>query len=106
MIEIRKYRDARGQIPFDEWLTRVRDSRARKRVKIRIDRLMIGLEGDWKSVGDGVREMRIPEGKAYRIYYGWDGDTVVILLCGGDKGSQRRDIEMAKRYWRDYCGEQ
>jgi len=68
------------------------DNRARKRIKVLIDRLMIGMEGDWKPVGAGVREMRIPEGKGYRVYYGWDGEAAVILLCGGDKDSQRRDI--------------
>ena len=52
-----------------------------------------------------VRELRIPEGKGYRLYYAWDGDTVVILLCGGDKSTQERDIETAKRYWRQYHGQ-
>ena len=105
MIEIRKYRDKNGRVPLDEWLSGLKDSRARKRIKVRIDRLALGLEGDWKSVGEGVRELRVPEGRGYRIYYGWDGDTVVILLCGGDKGGQRRDIESAIQYWRDYHGE-
>jgi putative addiction module killer protein len=61
----------------------------------------LGLEGDWKSVGDGVRELRISEGKGYRLYYAWSDKTVVILLCDGDKASQRRDIETAIAYWRD-----
>ena len=56
-------------------------------------------------LGEGVRELRIPEGKGYRLYYAWDGDTVVILLCGGDKSTQERDIETAKRYWRQYHGQ-
>lgn len=76
-----------------------------KRIKVRIDRLALGLEGDWKPVGEGVRELRIPEGKGYRVYYGWDGETVVILLCGGNKDSQSADIEAAKAYWRDYHGQ-
>jgi len=53
------------------------------RVKIRVDRLSIGLEGDWTPVGEGVQELRIPEGKGCRVYYGWDGEAVIILLCGG-----------------------
>lgn len=105
MIEIRKYRDAQGGIPFDQWLDGLRDRRARKRIQVRVDRLAIGLEGDWKSVGEGIRELRIPEGKGYRVYYGWDGDAVVLLLCGGDKSSQSSDIETAKRFWRDYHGQ-
>lgn len=80
----------------------MRDLRARMRVKVRVDRLALGMEGDWKSVGGGVRELRIPEGKGYRVYYAWDGDTVVILLCGGDKASEHNDIELAKSYWREY----
>lgn len=103
-MEIRKYQDRNGRVPFDEWMSALTDNRARKRIKIRIDRLMIGLEGDWKPVGAGVREIRIPEGKGYRVYYGWDGEAAVILLCGGDKDSQSRDIELAKKYWRDYRG--
>lgn len=50
--------------------------------------------------GQGVRELRIPEGKGYRVYYAWDGAAVVVLLCGGDKASQQNDIEQAKIYWR------
>jgi putative addiction module killer protein len=59
-VEIRKYQDRNGRVPFDEWMSALTDNRARKRIKIRIDRLMIGLEGDWKPVGSGVREMRVP----------------------------------------------
>lgn len=103
MVTIYKYRDATGKIPYDQWISRLRDQRARMRVKIRIDRLSLGLEGDWKAVGEGVRELRITEGKGYRIYYAWDGDSVVILLCGGNKSSQKKDIEAAKSFWRDYC---
>jgi putative addiction module killer protein len=78
----------------------LRDIRARQRIHVRLRRLSLGLEGDWKPVGEGVRELRIPEGKGYRVYYAWDGETVVILLCGGDKSTQQRDIDLAKSYWR------
>lgn len=105
MVDIRKYRDEEGRVPVDEWLSGIKDRRARNRIKVRIDRLTLGLEGDWKAVGEGVRELRIPEGKGYRVYYGWDGEAVVILLCGGDKRTQRADIEAAQRYWRDYHGQ-
>ncbi|MCP4698258.1 MAG: type II toxin-antitoxin system RelE/ParE family toxin [Gammaproteobacteria bacterium] len=101
MIELRKYRDIEGKIPFDEWLYRLKDSRAKTRILTRLNRLKAGNEGDWKSVGEDVRELRIPEGKGYRVYYAWDGDTVVLLLCGGDKSSQKQDIATAKDYWRN-----
>ena len=104
MVDIRKYRDSQGRIPFDEWINGIRDTRAKQRIQIRIRRLSLGLEGDWKSLGKGLRDLRIPEGKGYRLYYSWDGDATVILLCGGDKTSQKRDVEKAIGYLRDYHG--
>ncbi len=104
MVEIVKYKDFNGNIPYDDWMNTLKDQRAKARILIRINRLKLGHEGDWKSVGEGVRELRIPEGKGYRLYYAWDGDIVVVLLCGGDKSTQKRDIELAKSYWRKYCG--
>ena len=104
VIEVRKYQDSIGRVPYDRWFNKLRDSRAKSRIQIRVDRLAIGLEGDSKSVGSGVRELRIPEGRGYRVYFGRDGDTVVLLLCGGEKSTQSQDIEKAKQYWRDYHG--
>ncbi len=101
-MDIRKYRLPTGVVPFDKWLNGIRDRRARGRIMIRVQRLALGLEGDWKPVGDGVRELRIPEGPGYRVYYAWDGLTIVVLLCGGDKSSQHHDIETAKIFWKDY----
>lgn len=101
-IDLRKFRTGNGNVPFDEWLADLRDRRGKTRILARINRLSVGLEGDWKPVGEGVRELRIPEGPGYRVYYAWDGQTVVVLLCGGDKATQQRDIETAKSYWRDY----
>ena len=62
----------------------------------------LGNFGDARSVGDGVHELRVHAGPDYRVYFGREGDAVVILLCGGDKGSQERDIERARDYWRDH----
>ena len=101
-MDILKYEAADGTIPLDDWLTGLRDHRARARVLVRLDRLQLGLEGHWRSVGEGVRELKIAEGKGYRVYYAWDGPTIVLLLCGGDKSTQNADIENAKTYWRDY----
>jgi putative addiction module killer protein len=67
-----------------------------------MDRLSVGLFGDWKSVGDGVYELRIDYGPGYRVYYGQDGDILILLLSGGDKATQRKDIEKAHDYWKDY----
>ena len=67
-----------------------------------VDRLRLGLAGDWKSIGEGVFELRVHEGRGYRVYFGRDGKALVILLCGGDKSTQRRDIDLARAYWRAY----
>ncbi len=67
-----------------------------KRIKQRLARVQIGLFGDAKSVGEGVSELRVDHGAGYRVYFTRRGDVVVILLCGGDKGSQKRDIARAK----------
>ncbi len=71
------------------------DSRARVRVQVRIDRMAEGNFGDVKSVGDGLSEVRIDYGPGYRVYFTYQGRHLVILLCGGDKSSQRRDIKQA-----------
>jgi putative addiction module killer protein len=102
LLEIRQYRTACGRLPFDEWLVRLRDRQARARIAARIDRMRTGLRGDWKSVGAGVLEMRLDYGPGYRIYFAQDGAALVLLLCGGDKRSQQRDIEVAHGYWKDY----
>jgi putative addiction module killer protein len=102
VIEIRKYRLSDGVAPFDRWITKLRDGRAKARILVQLDRLRLGLPGDWKSVGEGVFELRIFEGKGYRVYFSREGKSIVILLCGGDKSTQGRDIEQAQSYWRAY----
>ena len=102
MIEIRKYRLSDGVVPFDRWIAKLRDGRAKARILVQLDRLRLGLPGDWKSVGNGVFELRIFEGKGYRVYFAREGKSILILLCGGDKATQGRDIELAQSYWRAY----
>jgi putative addiction module killer protein len=82
---------------FAAWIEALRDERARKRIAQRIARLQLGLLGDAKSVGDGVMEMRIDYGPGYRLYFIRRGARLVVLLCGGDKASQPRDIARAKQ---------
>jgi len=102
IMEILKYVTKDEKIPFDEWMDSLKDRRAKARIKIRLDRLIIGLFGDWKSVGDGVFELRISEGQGYRVYYAKEGETIVLLLCGGNKSTQSADIKKAKQYLQDY----
>jgi putative addiction module killer protein len=90
MIDVRKTRI------FVEWLRRLRDLRAQTRIRARIDRLEYGLFGDAKYF-DGIGELRIDYGPGYRVYFVRRGNEIVVLLCGGDKGSQRKDIAEAKR---------
>jgi len=89
MIEIRKTET------FERWFIGLRDRNAVARIKSRIDRLQLGLLGDARSVGEGVSEMRIDYGPGYRVYFVQRGTKVTILLAGGDKRTQPRDIEKA-----------
>ena len=82
---------------FLNWLKGLRDRNARARIAVRIDRIEEGNFGDHRSVGGGVSEIRVNVGQGYRIYYTIRNRTVVILLCGGDKSSQRRDISRARQ---------
>jgi putative addiction module killer protein len=81
---------------FDGWLKELRDARAKARIAARIDRLALGNPGDVKPVGEGVSELRIAYGPGYRVYFVRRSEAVVVLLCGGDKASQDRDIARAK----------
>lgn len=101
-FEVRQYRTADGREPFAEWLDRLRDGEARARILARIDRMQAGLRGDWKPVGAGVFELRVGYGPGYRAYCAQDGNALVLLLCGGDKRTQQRDIGAAHGYWQDY----
>jgi len=81
---------------FKTWLDGLRDDRAAARIAIRIARLRSGLMGDVKPIGDGLSELRIDTGPGYRVYLAQRGRVLVVLLCGGDKRTQQRDIRLAK----------
>ena len=100
--ELEFYRTQNGRTPFTEWLESVRDVRGRGRVEARLMSLESGNFGDYKSVGEGVFELRLHIGKGYRIYLAVVDNMIVLLLCGGDKSSQQRDIERAKTFWSDF----
>ena len=87
--------EVRRTAAFIDWLTGLRDIQARVRIAKRIDRIAQGNLGDAKSVGNGVSELRFTFGPGYRAYFTIRGEAIVILLCGGDKGSQKRDLERA-----------
>lgn len=91
MIEVRQ------TTVFTKWLSDLRDTNASMRIVARIRRMELGNPGDVKAVGEGVSEMRIPYGPGYRVYFVAAETSVVILLCGGDKSSQTRDIATAKK---------
>jgi len=82
---------------FKKWWTRLKDDRAKAIILARLDRLAYGLAGDTEPVGQGVSELRIHYGPGYRVYYRQSGQTIIILLCGGNKASQAKDIKAAQR---------
>ena len=98
---VREYLTADGKSPYRMWLDTLGPS-AKARAQARVLRFETGNLGDHKSVGGGVWEARLMFGPGYRIYFGTAGRSIIILLVGGTKGSQAKDIERAQRYWADY----
>lgn len=96
------YAKENGKEPFTEWLYGLRDVMGRKRILARVSRLQQGNYGDCESVGDGVSELRLFFGAGYRVYFGEKDGQIVVLLCGGDKSTQSKDIEQAKAFWQEY----
>ena len=88
-----------GSAPFSNWLNKLKDERTVALVRARLNRIRLGNFGDCRSVGGGVHELRIDHGPGLRVYFGRRGHTIVILLCGGNKKSQTRDIVTARAFW-------
>ena len=101
-IEIEVYETASGRRPFEKWLKSLKEIHTRAKIRMRLDRLRMGNFGDCKMIADGVSELRIHYGPGIRIYFGKTGNRVILLLCGGDKGSQAGDIAKAKKYLEEY----
>jgi putative addiction module killer protein len=101
-VEIRHYVTASGKDPYQQWLSDLKDLKARIIIQRRIDRMANGNFGDHKFCQDGVWEVRIDFGPGYRVYYAQEERTIVLLLCGGSTRSQSTDIKQATRYWLDY----
>jgi putative addiction module killer protein len=102
MIELRRYQLEDQSTPVTDWLGGLRDTRARAQIEVRLRRISTGNFGNCKSVGEGVSELKVDIGTGYRVYFGKHGQALVILLCGGDKGSQQSDIARAKVYWTEW----
>ena len=90
---------------FRRWRIRLKDERTRVLIASRLDRLAFGNAGDARPVGHGISELRIDYGPGYRIYFQRRGDTIIILLCGGDKSTQAKDIKTAKRLSKEWSEE-
>lgn len=100
--QIEIYETAEGKQPFIDWLESVKDKWIRYRIKERLDRVALGNLGDYKAIKQGVSELRFTFGAGYRVYYAEEGNRIILLLCGGDKSSQKQDIQKAIAYWQDY----
>jgi putative addiction module killer protein len=100
--QLRIYHLPDGSCPYLTWFQGLKDKQAKQKIQARLARLRLGNCGHTRSLGEGVHEMKIDFGPGYRIYFGQYGNQLVILLCGGDKHSQNKDIKSAKEYWKNY----
>jgi len=101
-MELHYYQTYDGRRPFIDWLERLKDRQARTRIEARLARVAAGTFGDAEPVGEGGMELRIDWGPGYRVYFARVGQVMVLLLCGGDKRTQQRDINRAKACFDDY----
>ena len=100
--ELFLYQTSNGRVPFEEWLESLKDRKARAVIRTRLNRAEQGNAGEFGPVGSGVYELKVRFGPGYRVYFGEDGKTLIILLLGGDKSTQDKDIKRAIEYWEDY----
>ena len=100
-MEVKIYRDEQGSEPFIEWLESIRDKTSQARIRARLRRIELGNLGDHRSIGEGIFELRLQFGPGYRVYCGQIDEKIILLLAGGVKKTQQRDIIKAKHYWYD-----
>jgi putative addiction module killer protein len=100
--QVEVYLDKDGKAPFSIWINGLTDLKGRAKIRERIARLRLGNMGDCERVGEGVFELRIHYGPGYRVYFGQDGNRIVVLILGGAKKTQKKDIKAAKILWKDY----
>lgn len=102
MFQTLQYQREDGSRPFLEWFSGLRDKLTQTRILARLSQIESGNLGDWAPVGDGVIEFRLHFGPGFRIYAGRSGTSWIVLLCGGDKSSQVKDIHKAKQLWSEW----
>lgn len=100
--ELKIYKAENGKEPFTKWFLSVKDKATKARIKARLDRLVFGSFGDYKSVDHGIYELRVHFGPGYRVYFAHVDSIILLLLMGGTKKTQAKDIEKAKKYWLDF----
>ncbi len=100
------YETASGDAPFNKWFDGLKDRRTRTTIDARLTRVRLGNLGACRDLKGGLWELKIDLGPGYRIYFGLHAETVVVLLHGGDKSTQSRDIEMAHKFWAEYLNDQ
>lgn len=100
--QLKKYVTDKGRCPFDEWLLSLKDKKTKAIIATRLNRLVQGNFGLCRQLGPELWELKIDFGPGFRVYFGEDGGTIVVLLNGGDKSTQTSDIEKAKKYWLEY----
>ena len=96
------YINENGRAPFREWLESLRDFKAREAITARMARVRLGNFGNCQPVGQSVFELKIEYGPGYRVYFARTGGKIILLLCGGDKSTQQKDIQAAHRFWRQF----
>jgi putative addiction module killer protein len=99
--ELIAFQSRSGKTPYLEWVLSL-DRKTRERVLSRVGRLKLGQFGDFKALDGGLYELRLFFGPGYRVYFGEHRGNMILLLCGGDKSTQKKDIKLAKEYWKTY----
>ena len=102
MYSIEIFETTSGKRPFSKWLTDLKDLNGRAKIRVRLDRVRLGNFGQCEPVGDGVSELKVNYGPGYRVYFGLKGKRIVLLLCGGSKRTQSKDISNAIAFFKEF----